>query len=149
MRLFNESDIANNCQRLQSVHNASARLITQRGRREHITPVLWQLHSLPVRRRVEFKLAVLVYKALHGLTPPYYLSDDCLLVVEVGRRLRSADARTCIVPRTGTQFGDRNFAVAGPRVWNSLPTPMHDTNSIYTASESCWRLICFSSGFRA
>jgi len=49
-------------QRLQSVQNAAARLITQTGRREHITSVLRQLHWLPVRRRVEFKLAVLVYK---------------------------------------------------------------------------------------
>jgi len=89
-------------QRLQSVQNAAARLISQTGRSEHITPVLRQLHWLPVRRRVEFKLAILVYKALHGLTPPY-LSDDCLLVAEVGRRQRSADARTCVnfIPRTG------------------------------------------------
>ena len=80
-------------QRLQSVQNATA---TQTGRREHITPVLRQLYWLPVRRHVEFKLAVLVYKALHGQVPPY-LSDDCLLMAEVGRRLRSADARTCVV----------------------------------------------------
>ena len=101
------------------MQNAAARLITQTGRREHITPVLRQLHWLPVRRRMEFNLAFLVYKALHGLAPPY-LSDDCLLVAEVGRHLRSADARTCVVPRTRTHFGDKSFAVAGPRVWNSL-----------------------------
>jgi len=38
-------------------------------RREHITPVLRQLHWLPVRQRIEFKLAVLVYKAMNGLPP--------------------------------------------------------------------------------
>ena len=120
-------------QRLQSVQNAAARLITQTGRREHITPVLRQLHWLPVRRRVEFKLAVLVYKALHGLARPY-LSDDCLLVAKVGRRLRSADAQTCVVPQTRTQFGDRSFAVAGPRVSNSLYR-LHCV-TVFTASES-------------
>ena len=114
------------------MQDAAARLITQTGRRENITPVLRQLHWLPVRCRVEIKLAVLVYKALHGLALPY-LSDDCLLVVaEVGRRLRSADAQTCVVPRTRTQFGDKSLAVAGPRVWNSLPAPLCDTNSIYS-----------------
>ena len=66
---------------------------TETGRRQHITPVLRQLHWLSVRRRVEFKLAVLMYKALHGIAQPY-LSDDCLLVAEVGRRLRSAEARS-------------------------------------------------------
>jgi len=75
---------------------------------------------------MDFKLAVFVYKTLHGLAPPY-VSDDCLLVAEVGRRLRSADARTLC--RTADQFGDRSFAMAGPRVWNSLPAPLRDTNS--------------------
>ena len=38
--------------RLQSVQNAAARLVTGLGRREHITPVLRMLHWLPVRQRV-------------------------------------------------------------------------------------------------
>jgi len=49
-------------QRLQSVQKAAARLITRTGRREHITPVLRELHWLPVRRRVDFKLAMFMYK---------------------------------------------------------------------------------------
>ena len=51
-------------QRLQAIQNAAARLITDARRRDHISPVLWQLHWLPVRQRVQFKLAVLVFKAL-------------------------------------------------------------------------------------
>jgi len=58
-------------QRLQSVQNAAARLVTGAPRRDHITPVLRQLHWLPVKQRIDFKLAVLVYKSLHGLAPPY------------------------------------------------------------------------------
>jgi len=46
--------------RLQSVHNAAAQLITGAPRRDHITPILPQLHWLPVRRQVDFKIAVLV-----------------------------------------------------------------------------------------
>jgi len=42
---------------VQSVQDAGARLITGAKRREHITPILRQLHWLPVRRRVEFKMA--------------------------------------------------------------------------------------------
>ena len=47
---------------LQAVQNASAHLITGSRRRDHITPILRQLHWLPVRQRVEFKLAMLVFK---------------------------------------------------------------------------------------
>lgn len=107
--------------RLQAVQNAAARLITGTRRRDHITPVLQRLHWLPVRQRIMFKLAVLTYKALNGLAPPY-LSDDCQLVTATGRRqLRSSSVQTCVVQRTTTRLGDRAFAAAGPRLWNSLP----------------------------
>jgi len=59
-------------------------------RRDHISPVLRQRHWLPVRQRVQFKLAVLVFKALQA---PQCLTDDCQLVAAAGRRqLRSSDA---------------------------------------------------------
>jgi len=59
--------------RLQSVQNAAARLVTRVRRCEHITPVLRQLHWLPVCRRVKFKISTLVYRLLAG-TAPVYLS---------------------------------------------------------------------------
>jgi len=66
-----------------------------------------------------------VYKSLHGLMLPY-LTDDCQLVANSGgRRLRSADVDTCIVPRMNTRLGNRSFAVAGPRFWNTLPVELH------------------------
>jgi len=107
--------------RLQAVQNATARLITGVQRKDHITPILQQLHWLPVRERVIFKHALLVFKALHGLLPPY-LADDCQLLADTGRRqLRSSDVATCSVLRTHSSLGHRCFAVAGPRTWNSLP----------------------------
>jgi len=45
--------------KLQSVQNATARLITGTRRCDHITPVLRELHWLPIRERVKFKLACL------------------------------------------------------------------------------------------
>jgi len=60
--LYGISDIL--LRRLHALQNAAAHLVTGTRRCDHITPVLQQLHWLPVRQRVEFKLAVLVYKAL-------------------------------------------------------------------------------------
>jgi len=51
---------------LQSVQNAAARLIAGVRWSEHITPVLHQLHWLPVQQRVEFKLSTLIYRSLAG-----------------------------------------------------------------------------------
>jgi len=62
--------------------------------------------------------------------------------------LRSADVWTCVVRQTRIQFGDRSFAVAGPRVWNSLPAPLRDTNSIYSFRQQL-KTFLFSGGCRA
>jgi len=103
-------------------------------------------------------LHVAVASSLYGLAPPY-LYDDCLLVAEVGGRLRSADARTCVVPRTSTQFFALGvshviryinlrylllltYLVTGVLLWlvrgsgTVIPAPLHDTKAS-TASESC------------
>jgi len=65
--------------KLQSVQNAAARFVTMSRKFDHIAPVLRDLHWLPVRRRITFKMATLVYKCLHGFAPPY-LAEDCVLV---------------------------------------------------------------------
>ena len=79
-------------------------------------------------------------------TAPTYLSADIRLVSEHGRRhLRSSSYRTLAVPRTRTTLGDRSFAVAGPRVWNSCRLRQitsygqfrqHRKTQLFTASKS-------------
>ena len=81
--------------RLQSVQNAAARLVTCTRRSDHISPVLRQLHSLPVglRQRVDFKVGTLVHQSLSGISPPY-LADDCHLAADAcERRLRAKHAQ--------------------------------------------------------
>ena len=130
-------------QRLQSVQNAAARLVTGAGRREHITPMLRQLHWLPVRQRIDFKVMVLVYKSLHRLAPPY-VSDDCQLVTDIGcRHLRSADVHTCTVPRTQSRLGDRSFGVAGPRLWNNLPVELRQQDICLTEFRRLLKTVLF------
>jgi len=57
--------------KVQSVENAAARLLASASRCDHITPLLRQLHWLPVQRRVEFKIACLVHQSLASLAPTY------------------------------------------------------------------------------
>jgi len=60
---------------------------------------------------------------------PAYLAADCQLVSDEARRqLRSATSRTCVVRRTYSNYGDRYFAVAGPKLWNSLPTELRQAD---------------------
>jgi hypothetical protein len=109
--------------RLQAVLNAAARLVFSARRRDHVTPLLMDLHWLRVPERITFRLAVQVYRCLHG-TGPHYLARDLRKVADVSLRsgLRSATSTALMVPRTNrSTIGDRAFAVAATRVWNSLP----------------------------
>ena len=118
--------------RLQSVQNAATRLVTGTRRSDHISPVLRQLHWLPVRQRIVFKVATLMHQSLSGIAP-LYLAEDCRLDADVReRRLRSTVSRTCVVTRTHSTFGDRVFAAAGPGLWNSLPSHLKDADLSYT-----------------
>ena len=59
-----------------------------------------ELHWLPVREQVKFKVACLVRQSLSGHAP-LYLADVCRLVSDSTRRsLRSADVLTCVLPPT-------------------------------------------------
>jgi len=55
--------------KLQTVQNAAARVVTGTRKFDHITPVLRQLHWLPVRQRIIFKLAMMVFKCIRRLAP--------------------------------------------------------------------------------
>ena len=57
--------------RLPVIQNATARLVTGATKYDRMTPVLRSLHWLSVQQRIVFKTAVIVYKCLNGLAPPY------------------------------------------------------------------------------
>ena len=113
--------------KMQMVLNASARLITGNSRYDHITPALRQLHWLPIKQRIQYKVALLVYKCLHNCSPDY-LSDFCVPVSSLPwhRALRSADHGDIVQPRLRTHFGARSFRVSAPAIWNSLPPSVRD-----------------------
>ena len=74
--------------KLQYVQNSAARLLTSTRRYEHITPVLRNLHWLPVKHRINFKILLITFKALNNLAPSYL--SDLLPLHAPTRCLRSA-----------------------------------------------------------
>ena len=112
--------------------NTAARLIYGVGKFDRIQHLISdRLHWLPVCKRVQFKLCLLAYKAVHGLTP-HYLADMCQPVssVDARRRLRSAARDDLVVARTATKFCARSFAIAAPSEWNCLPQRIRAKQSI-------------------
>ena len=115
--------------KLQRIQNTAARIVSQTKRTDHITPVLSSLHWLPVRARIDFKICVIVFRALHGLAPAYL--TDLLQIKEPSRQLRSSDNGVLLfVPRVRTAaYGDRMFSAAAPVLWNRLPRDIRDLHT--------------------
>ena len=97
-----------------------------------VSPALRDLHWLPIKQRIEFKLCLLVHKSLIGI--PAYISDLLTSSADVPGRpaFRTASRGDFIVPRTNRKFGDRAFCVAAPRVCNRLPADLRQLRSTQT-----------------
>ena len=108
-----------NIARLQRIHSSAAILILRRQRSDSARPLLHELHWLPVARRVDLKILVLVHKAMHDKSPLYL----CELVrpYQPARTLRSAGSNSLEVKRTRIKPGDSSLAVAAVSLWNALP----------------------------
>jgi hypothetical protein len=108
-------------QKLQYVQNSAARTLLKLKKFDHIQPALSELHWLPIRYRIDFKILLLVFKALHGCAPKY-IQDYIKLTGNTKYNMRSNHTRTLVVPKFKCiTFGKRSFAVAGPLLWNSIP----------------------------
>uniref|UniRef100_A0A8C6ML89 Reverse transcriptase domain-containing protein n=1 Tax=Nothobranchius furzeri TaxID=105023 RepID=A0A8C6ML89_NOTFU len=133
--------------RLQMVQNAAARLLTGSRKREHITPILALLHWLPVVYRVQYKVLLLAFRAVHGLAPQYLC--ELLVTFSPSRSLRSADQFLLEVPRTKRKLrGDRAFSVAAPRLWNALPIQIRMVSSL-SGFKSLLKTHLFSVAFNS
>ena len=56
------------------IQNTAARIISRTRKFDHITPVMQNLHWLPVQYRTMFKILLLVFKSING-TAPCYIYD--------------------------------------------------------------------------
>ncbi|CAC5421345.1 unnamed protein product [Mytilus coruscus] len=116
--------------RLQRVQNTAARLITRKRKFDSITPVMMQLHWLPVQYRSHFKLLLYVFKALHNKAPKYL--KELIVPYAPIRTLRSENEGLITKPRdvrTKT-YGERRFDRAGATLWNDLPIHLRKEQSL-------------------
>ena len=118
--------------KLQRIENAAARLICQQSRFCHITPLLFDLHWLPVKFRIEFKILLITFKGLKGLASTYI---DSLISIKSTSRydLRSSNKRLLLgypKPLSKATLGDRSFTYAAPKLWNALPLAIRSVNTV-------------------
>ena len=115
--------------KLQMVQNAAARLIHGARKRDHITPLLMDLHWLPIEKRIVFKILLLVYKSLHGKGPAYL--SELLVRYDPPQSLRSSSMDLLYLPdRHYVDTKKRDFSFRGPVEWNLLPEKIKSCSSV-------------------
>ena len=120
--------------KLQSVLNKAARLVFLLPPRTSTTPSLIELHWLPMKARIEFKVCLLVFKALK-YREPKYIVEMLTPFQNAGMPLRSGDDPWRLVePRAiqGHSFADRCFSFVAPRLYNRVPLEIRNLTSVET-----------------
>ncbi|KAI5608198.1 hypothetical protein C0J50_12290, partial [Silurus asotus] len=114
--------------KLQLVQNAAARVLTRSRKYDHITPIFSSLHWLPVKILIDYKLLLLTYKALNGLSP---CISSLLTRYNPSCSLRSQNSGLLVVPRIAKSTkGGRTFSHLAPKLWNSLPDGVRGSDTL-------------------
>ena len=115
--------------KLQRVQNTAARLITGTKQYDHIKPALQKLHWLPVESRIIFKVILITFKILHGLSPAYLSS--LLQEYHPPRSLRSSSESLLTVPTMNSvTHGQRAFSFCAPALRITLPYSLKNAASL-------------------
>ncbi|KAK6171831.1 hypothetical protein SNE40_018257 [Patella caerulea] len=117
--------------KLQKLQNSAARLITGSSKFNHITPILFNLHWLPITYRIDYKILLLTFKCLNGLAPVYL--SQLLNQYQPNRQLRSSSDNWLLCESNAkSSTGERSFAVKAPKLWNKLPLTARSCESLQT-----------------
>ena len=119
-------------EKIQKVQNSAARLVFKAKKRDHVTPLLKDLHWLPIQQRIKYKLSTLCFNYFSATAPAYI--SDLLTPYAPSRLLRSSsDYRVLCIPQTDKKtYGHRTFAYTAATQWNSLPSHLRHSDTVHT-----------------
>ena len=97
----------------------------EKRKRDHVTPLVKELHWLPVKFRCQYKIATLAHRPFEVSLPLYLSSSLC--TYEPSRCLRSSKEKLLKIPKGNLKsFGECSFSFMAPSVWNSLPADLRN-----------------------
>ena len=117
-----------NFDKLQLVQNTLARVVTLTRKWDHIQPSLKRLHWLPIRQRVDFKVALLTYSIRYSGEPKHLNSP--LMDSKPTRSLPSAEEHLLVVPWTKLSSISWAFSVVARKLWNNLPLDIRNAKTM-------------------
>ena len=83
-----------NINKLQAIQNFAARIVTRSRKFDHITPILKQLHWMPVKDHLFYRDALLTFKCMNGMAPTNLCSRFIKRGTISGRSTRNANILT-------------------------------------------------------
>ena len=125
-----------NINKLQRVQNSLARAVTNTRKYDHITPVLKSLHWLPIKQRITFKLNCITFKTLTTKQPVYLYNLLPNQSTAVSKSVSTVTTRSTSNKDlnhfigTKLEIGKRAYTVAGPKLWNALPTELKSSETL-------------------
>ena len=118
--------------KLQRIQTHAAQLVLRKSRHASATALLRTLHWLPVKARIQYKIACLCFQCIYQNSMSPYISD-LLHPYCPSRMLPSLHTSLLTVPRFSLEaFGERSFSIFGPTVLNSLSLSLRKTQCITT-----------------
>ena len=116
--------------KLQRVQNFAAKLILNKTKYDSSTACLKELHWLPIKYRILFRLLCVCFKCVHGQAPSELVGYFKVRQSSRYNLRASSGSVSFVVPKTNSvTFGDRAFSVAGPLEWNRLPNNIRISDS--------------------
>ena len=116
-------------QKLQYVQNGAAKLILLKRKRDHVTPLLKELHWLPIKYRTQFKVLVLTWKIMNDSAPKNI--SGLITEYKPSMNLRSCNERFLLRSSIAkNSSGHRAFKNISPFLWNSIPSAVRKSKTV-------------------
>ena len=120
--------------KLQKVQNSCVRFLfgwKAIKKWDSVTPFLKKAHFLPIRQRIEYKIALTVFKCVNNIAPEYI--TKCIDIKSQPVRVLRTEEDYFLLnvpPISNYSKTERSFCYCGPSVWNQLPYQLRTLTDI-------------------
>ena len=115
--------------KLQRTQNSATRLVTLTKSCDHISPIPRDLHWLPVKSCIKYKILLLTYKCIHGYAPLYL--QELIQMYKPTRNLCSSSKQLLVQFSSSIKtYGLRAFQHSFAELWNKLPNHIKNAKTL-------------------
>ena len=132
-------------QKVQRMQNFAAKIAVGYGRKfDRATPFINKLEWLKIKQQINYDVCVFVYKQYHGQN-----TRRVIEIETVGENTGRVTRQNCnlVVRRTRTKLAESALSVRGPLLWNSLPSYIRESSTLFSFKKELKKYLNESNGF--